>query len=103
RAALEPEAHAELAARLASLEAVRFDADSPEPRHGLGEPRAVLEIELSPEGDHGHSHGPEGGEHVRHRLVLGATADDGVFAQLDDDPAVFVVADALLEAATREP
>lgn len=99
---VEPRANTELAGRLAALEAVRFDADRAEPRHGLESPRLIVEVEIAPVDDHGHAHGPEDADaHRRHRLLLGAATSDGVYARLDDDPMVFVVAEALVEAAER--
>src|SRR5690606_5177635 len=99
---VEPRANTELAGRLAALEAVRFDADRAEPRHGLESPRLIVEVEIAPVDDHGHAHGPEDADaHRRHRLLLGVATSDGVYARLDDDPMVFVVAEALVEAAER--
>jgi hypothetical protein len=101
RLEVDPAKRTELAARLASLEAVRYDADAAEPRHGFANPRAQIEFELSPDHHHGHAHGPDQDEKARHRLILGGDAEDGVFARLDEDGAVFVVAHALLEAAMQ--
>jgi hypothetical protein len=101
RVEVDPAKRSELAARLASLEAVRYDADAAEPRHGFTAPRAQIEFELAPDHHHGHAHGPDDDEHAHHRLVLGADAEDGVYARLDEDAAVFVVATALVDAAMQ--
>lgn len=84
------------AARLAALEAVRFVADSAHPSHGLGSPRLVVTFRLATPGDDGHDHG---GPHPTegHVLRLGAASEGGSFATLDSDPAVFLVAPALVE------
>jgi hypothetical protein len=101
RVEVDPAKHSELAARLAELEAVRYEADTVEARHGLESPRAQIEVEVAADHDHGHSHGAEHDSHTKHRLRLGTDAEDGVYAALDDDPMVFVVARELYEAALR--
>lgn len=79
---------ADLAARLAGLEAVRFVADAARPEHGLASPRIVVDFVFR----------RSDGELVRHRLRVGARDDDGTsFALLDDSPMVFA-----LVAATTE-
>ncbi|MFO0693281.1 MAG: DUF4340 domain-containing protein [Polyangiales bacterium] len=84
------------AARLAALEAVRFVAPSALPSHGLGSPRLVATFRLATADDDGHDHG-----HARptetHVLRIGAPSEGGSFATLDADPAVFLVAPALVE------
>ena len=90
---------ATLAKRLAHLEAVRFVRRGPIPSDGLAAPRYVVEIAF--EGG-GAQRPADGAARVTHRLVVGAPTDGGAFAQLDTDPAVFVVSKDLV-AALREP
>ncbi|HKU42551.1 MAG TPA: DUF4340 domain-containing protein, partial [Polyangiales bacterium] len=66
---------------LAKLEAVRFVADAAAPEHQLNAPAWTVQLEAA-----GKSHS----------LRIGASADDGRYAQLDADPAVFILAPALL-------
>lgn len=70
----------ELVRRVSSATALRFAAPQAKPEHGLTEPRAVVAVRYR----------SANGE-TTHVLRLGAEGADGVFATLDDDPAVFVV------------
>jgi hypothetical protein len=74
--------------RLSSkLTALRFVADSAKPEHGFSPPYRVLRIEYK-----------RGESVAAHRLELGAAlGDEGRFARLDGDPAVFLVANALAQ------
>jgi hypothetical protein len=93
---------ADLARRLASLEADRFVADAAGPEHGLDAPRftvrarfegaAGTESEAESDGhDHGDHAADEPSEPREHTLRIGASASGGAYATLDDDPAVFVL------------
>jgi hypothetical protein len=73
---------AELSRSLSALEAVRFEADLPEPGHGLAAPAAVVTLE----------HAPAGKPAVRTVIELGAETEGGRFAQLRGQPGVFVLA-----------
>jgi hypothetical protein len=72
----------ELARTLAALEAVRFEADTPDPGHGLATPVAIVTLE----------HGEAGKEPQRAVLELGSETEGGRFAQLRGKPGVFVLA-----------
>jgi hypothetical protein len=72
----------EIARLVSKLEALRFVADAPRPEHGLSQPAYTLRAEYA------------GG--VSHVLKLGAASEDGRYAQVDADPNVFVVAQALV-------
>ncbi len=72
----------EIARLSAKLEAVRFVADGPAPEHGLGQPSYVLQTVFK--------------SGKTHTLKLGAAADEGRYAQLDAEPAVFIAANALV-------
>ena len=97
----------DVARAVASLTAIRVAADRAAPEHGLERPRVVLtatfEGALPGEGgddhDHDHDHGEEDDEGPPREIVLrvGAPTEGGAFAQLGDDPAVFVVATDLIE------
>ena len=65
---------------LADLRAVRFVADRAQPDHGLDAPRVDLTFTAREDGDA-----------VEHRLRLGRATDEGAFARLDGDSAVFLV------------
>jgi hypothetical protein len=78
---------------VSKLDAVRFVADSARPEHGFAAPFRTLRITYR-------AIGKERQDRV-HSLVLGAASgDDGRFARLDADPAVFVVSKALEEKLT---
>lgn len=76
-----------LARELASLQAVRFVADRASPSHALEDPRIDVVFTID----------PEEGEAVERRLRVGRSTDDGAFARLDDDSAVFLVEPDLVE------
>lgn len=79
---------ADLAARLAGLEAVRFVADAPRSEHGLASPRVVVSFAFR----------ATSGAVSAHTLRIGdATADGTSFAQLDDSPRVFALVEATVE------
>jgi hypothetical protein len=80
----------DLADRLAKLEAVRWAARSPEPGFGLDPPRFTIDVVLA-----------RGGPEERRTLRFGSPTDDGPYAQIDGEPAVFVAPAALEEAALR--
>lgn len=82
----------ELFDRLAKLEAVRWVAPAADPAFGLDPPRFTVEVSIETDGP--------GSERTR-TLRFGAPGDDGPFAQIDGDPAVFVAPEALEEAARR--
>jgi hypothetical protein len=67
---------------VSKLEVVRFVADGPAPEHQLSTPAYVIGVDYA------------GG--AMHTLRIGAATDDGRYAQLDSDPAVFLVAPALI-------
>jgi hypothetical protein len=71
----------ELARALAALEAVRFEADSPSPPHGLSAPVAIVTLEHAEPGK-----GPQ-----RAVIEIGAETEGGRFAQLRGSPGVFVL------------
>ena len=107
---------------LAPLSALRFVADGPSREHGLESPRFIVRASFDAASDDeedeeaeddGHDHGsPEDEEDEEDdedasavldiTLKIGADTEGGAFAQFGDDPAVFVVADALV-AAIDEP
>jgi Domain of unknown function (DUF4340) len=68
---------------VAKLEVVRFVADAPTSEHGLTAPQYTVQVDFG------------GKQPQSHTLKLGAETDGGRFAQLDIDPAVFVVGSAL--------
>ena len=76
----------ELARLLARLQAERFVADTVTPEHGLAAPRFRVTVHLE----------PEEGEPTGVRLDIGAPTDEGAFARLAGDDAVFVVGEALV-------
>lgn len=89
---------------VAGLEAVRFEAASAAPAHGLAHPRTSVTVHFAapsePAPDEGegdddddHDEGP-----IDVTLRIGAATDGGAFATLGEDPAVFVVSSALLDA-----
>ena len=79
----------ELARVFSKLDVLRFAADQPKPAHGLNAPHRRLVIEYAASGD--------GKTKARkHALLVGAVSgEQGRFARLDDDPAVFVLPQAL--------
>ncbi len=88
---------------IASLEAVRFDAESATPAHGLGRISATLRFETSDgEDEHDHDHGDEPDEdrpaERSYTIEIGAETEGGAFARLEGDPAVFVVTEAVVDA-----
>ncbi len=104
----------DLLRRIGELTVERFDADRPEPRHGLSAPRLTIharferdEGEDAPEpeedGDAGPSDVPSRPtERVReYTLLVGARADGGYFAQLRGKDTVFVIPEALVDDASR--
>lgn len=115
----------ELASRLGPLEAVRFVASRPSAEHGLSgaSVRTVVmtfdgaapdvdaaDLDALEDDGHGHGHGAghdgadgadgaDGDTPSRtHTLKVGAATEGGRFAQLDDDPAVFVLPTVVAEA-----
>jgi len=77
---------AELSARLAGLEAVRYVSDSIRPEHGLDRPRFDVRFAFG------------SGASTTHRLRVGAAVDgDSAYAALDDSAAVFVLVGATVE------
>ena len=80
----------ELARLFSKLDAVSFEADQARPEHGLSAPYRTLKIEYAGSSD-GKAKARE------HTLVIGAPAgDEGRYARLNDDPAVFVLPSALI-------
>jgi hypothetical protein len=71
---------------VAKLEALRFVADAPGQEHGMSQPAVTVEV------------GFGGKEPKTHVVRLGAETEGGRYAQLDSDPAVFVIAPALVRA-----
>lgn len=97
----------ELATALGSLKAERWVAERDEGSYGLAKPRIVVEATLgSPDGeatDGGagdEADAGAGGQRTL-RIALGAATEDGAFARIDGDPAVFVVRRAFEQAASR--
>jgi len=95
---------------LASLTAVRFVAADAAPEHGLERPRVEVTAtfrgplpseEDEDEDGHDHDHGEEepaaDGPEREVVLRIGSATEGGAFARLGDDPAVFVVAQALVD------
>jgi hypothetical protein len=77
----------ELLRLTSKLAAVRFVTDSAKPEHGFNPPYRVLRIEYK-----------RGESVATHRLELGAAlGDEGRFARLDGDPAVFLVANPIAQ------
>ncbi len=76
-----------LVRELASLQAVRFVADEPEPTHGLDDPRIDVVFTVD----------PEDGEPSERRLRVGRSTADGAYARLDGDSAVFLVEPDLVD------
>lgn len=75
----------ELARQLSALQAQRFVADAPAALHGLAQP--ALQVKFS--------YGTDG-KASQHALRIGAETSDGRYAQLDQQPAVFVLAPTLI-------
>ncbi len=97
-----------LVGALATLTAERFVAARAVAEHGLARPRLVIRAEFAPstdeEDEHAHDDDEEDDDEPARaartlELRIGAQTEGGAFATLDDDPAVFVVGPALLEAA----
>ncbi|HEX7476562.1 MAG TPA: DUF4340 domain-containing protein [Polyangiales bacterium] len=84
----------EIARLFSALEAVRYVADAPRAEHGLQHPQWLLTVSYA-------SAKPPGAART-HTLKIGAAADGGRYAQLDADPAVFVVAQILVDQI-KEP
>lgn len=68
---------------VAKLEALRFVAEAPATEHGLSTPAILVRVDFG------------GAKPESHTLKLGAETDGGRFAQLDSEPAVFVLGPAL--------
>lgn len=84
---LEPGIIEALRPVLAGLRAERFAG--PDEATGLGRPRRVVEVELDP--------APGGTEPFRHRIELGADADEGCYARIDRGaPAVLAEPDCAI-------
>jgi Domain of unknown function (DUF4340) len=73
----------DIARLVAKLEAVRFVADVPTAEHGLTPPQYAVQVDFG------------GKQPQSHTVKLGAETEGGRYAQLDFDPAVFVLASAL--------
>ena len=96
-----------LARKLAQLSAVRFVSARALPEQGLASPSVVIDVRYegapatADEGtdDDQDAPPPAGDTPAReHRIKLGASTPEGVYAQLDDGPAVFLLpADFLTE------
>lgn len=85
----------ELARLFSQLEALRFEADSARPEHGLASPYRTLRVE--------YRDAKSGAEPRAHTLVIGNKSGAlGRYARLDDDPAVFVLSHAIA-AKLEEP
>jgi len=108
---IETEADSAIAEQLGSLfsklEAVRFVADIPESSHGLDNPTVVLTARYSEEA-HDTSHDHQGDDSEKsasadrsYTLKIGATTDDGCFAQFGIDQAVFVISEMLTDLITQ--
>ena len=80
---------------LTSLEAVRFVAETATPAQGLAHPRFVARVSIEASGE-----GDAATPASEHTLHIGADTDDGAFATLDADPAVFVVTRAVVDSLT---
>lgn len=78
---VDPAAAGALAEAAARARAVAWVATGPRPAHGLGASADVLSLQFE----------DLSGQPVRHRLRLGADADEGCYAQVDDDPAVAIL------------
>lgn len=86
----------ELARLFSGLEAVRFVADSTRPEHGLAPAYRTLRVVYAPDAS-------DRAKDRVHTLIIGAKSGElGRYARLDDDPAVFVVSNALV-AKLDEP
>lgn len=86
----------ELTEALRTLTAIRWDAESPEARHGLSRPSCTVKLTVAePEAD-GHT-SPDDPNEPRRTIVLelGAETEGGYFAKLGDSAAVFVAPRAL--------
>jgi hypothetical protein len=73
----------DVARLVAKLEAVRFVADAPAAEHGLTPAQFTVQVDFG------------GKQPQSHTVKLGAETEGGRYAQLDFDPAVFVIASAL--------
>lgn len=93
---------------IASLSALRFVAAQAAPEHGLDRPRVQVTATFQgpmPSEDEGgeeeeHDHGePSGAGGPEREVVLriGGSAEGGAYARLGDDPAVFVIAQDLVD------
>ncbi len=83
----------DLAQALLSLTADQWIADQDDGTHGLATPRFTIEAVLGEATD--------SGEQRKVKVMIGASASAGSFAQKDGDPAVFVAPRALEVAANR--
>ncbi len=81
----------EIVRLVSALEAVRFAADAARPEHGLQHPQWTLTLGYRDPA------AATGSANREHTLKLGAASSDGRYAQLDSDPAVFVVSPVLLD------
>jgi uncharacterized protein DUF4340 len=79
----------ELTRLLASLEAVRFVADAPEPAHGLATPFIEIGIE--------HTSKDAAAKPAHIDIAIGEETEGGRFAQRRDQPGVFVIASRVVQ------
>jgi hypothetical protein len=88
---------------IGGLEALRFVADAASTAHGLDHPRYVATVHFAAPEHHEHEDDDEEEDQpvvaaIDLVLHVGAATDGGAFATLGDAPAVFVVAQALVDA-----
>ncbi len=97
----------QLGSLFSKLEAVRFVADVPETSHGLDNPSITLTARYSKE-PHDSSHDHQGRDKQKtasadrsYTLKIGGATDNGRFAQLGKDRAVFVISEMFVDLASQ--
>lgn len=80
----------DLVQALGTLRADRWVSESAEPAHGLADPTAVLELELSKTGQ----------DPRKVQLTIGSNTPGGAFAALSDQPGVFLLPRSFVTLAT---
>lgn len=92
----------EIASLVAGLTALRFVADRPTAAHALDRPRLTVRARFRGPSDPGSADAKSKAAPAReYRLKIGATSDDGAFATLGDDPAVFLLPRTLVDLLER--
>ncbi len=92
----------DLVRAVARLRATRFVASAPSSEHGLGRPRAILQVTFEAGAHSADGGATDGGSGTTttHTLKIGAPAGEGeVYAQLEGEEVVFVISDAFASRA----